>query len=235
MNVGGIELEHPIMLASGIMGMSASSLIRIAHSGASAVVTKSVGLEPREGYPNPSFVSLDVGFLNAMGLPNPSVSVFSEEINSVREEGIVVIASIYGSCEEEFVKVATQLYPNAFELNLSCPHIKGYGAELGSDPERVEHIVASVKDVVDVPVWAKLTPNVADICEIGMAAQKGGADAVVAINTVRAMAIDIESGHPVLGNVIGGLSGKAIKPVGVRCVYELYKEVDIPIIGVGGI
>jgi len=230
-----LQLKNPLILASGIMGSSASALLRMARAGAGAVVTKSLGLLPREGYPNPTVIEVEGGLLNAMGLPNPSAEAFAEDVERVKQEGVVVIASIFGSTPEEFALAASVLSPHAFELNLSCPHAEGYGADIGADPKAVREVVCAVKDVVDVPVWAKLTPNVSSISAIGLAAQEGGADAVVAINTLKAMAIDIHSGHPILANRFGGLSGAAIKPVGVRCVYELYEVLDIPIIGVGGV
>jgi dihydroorotate dehydrogenase (NAD+) catalytic subunit len=135
------------------------------------------------------------------------------------------------------VELAEKLcgYADALELNLSCPHAEGYGIEVGSEPAAVEAITNSVRRHVDIPIWVKLTPNVTDIVAIGRAAEKGGADAVVAINTVKGMAIDVESARPVLGNRFGGLSGSAIKPIAIKCVYDLYAALGIPIIGVGGI
>ena len=239
LKVTGIELRNPTILASGIMGTTGASLVRMANSGAGAVVTKSIGPEPKTGHANPSMVQIECGFLNAMGLPNPSYAGFEEELQIAKKDsGVPVIASIFGGNAEEFVKVAEGLAdtkPDAFELNLSCPHAEGYGATIGADSCMVEAITSAVCDVVDVPVWVKLTPNVTDIKGIGKAAQNGGADAVVAINTVRGMAIDIESGYPILGNRFGGLSGPAVKPVAVKCVYDLYEALDIPVIGVGGI
>lgn len=170
-----------------------------------------------------------------MGLPNPSYRNFQDEIEKAKEGGVPVIASIFGGEPDEFREVAKALCPDAFELNVSCPHAHGYGTEVGTDPVLVEEITRAVKSTVEVPVWVKLTPNVTDITRIGVAAQQGGADAVVAINTVRGMAIDIESGYPLLGNKFGGLSGRAIKPVAIKCVYDLFKTLDIPVIGVGGI
>ncbi|MEM2924746.1 MAG: dihydroorotate dehydrogenase [Methanocellales archaeon] len=236
--IGSLSLKNPTILAAGILGTSASSLNRIASLGAGAVVTKSIGSKPREGYPNPVVVQTECGLLNAMGLPNPSYKEFKWEIKRVKKEGVTVIASIFGNSVEEFIEVATGICkakPSALELNLSCPHAKGYGADVGTDPELVRKITRSVKKEVEIPVWVKLTPNVTDIVEIGRAAERGGADAIVAINTLRGMAIDIESGYPILSNKIGGLSGKGIKPIAIRCVYELYENLDIPIIGVGGI
>jgi dihydroorotate dehydrogenase (NAD+) catalytic subunit len=237
--ITGIELENPTILAAGIMGTTGASLVRVAKEGAGAVVTKSIGPEPKEGHKNPSMIDLGYGFLNAMGLPNPSYPDFKNELAIAKKEsGTPVIASIFGGTEEEFVEVAQGLLesePDAFELNVSCPHALGYGASVGSNPDAVESITTAVKDAVDIPVWVKLTPNVTDIVSIGDAAQRGGADAVVAINTVKGMAIDIESGYPILGNRFGGLSGKAVKPVAIKCVYDLYTALDIPVIGVGGI
>jgi dihydroorotate dehydrogenase (NAD+) catalytic subunit len=231
----GLNLKNPHMLAAGIMGTTGDSLKRIALAGAGAVVTKSIGTEPRSGHSNPSMVEVDCGYLNAMGLPNPSYKNFQDEIDRAREGGVPVIASIFGGCSPDFSEIAKSLDADAFELNVSCPHAHGYGAEIGTDPALVEDITHAVKIAVNVPLWVKLTPNVTDIKSIGLAAQHGGADAVVAINTVRGMAIDIESGYPILGNKFGGLSGRAIKPVAVKCVYDLYEVLDIPVIGVGGI
>lgn len=237
--ITGIEFRNPTILASGIMGTTGASLVRMANSGAGAVVTKSIGPEPKIGHPNPSMVKLDVGFLNAMGLPNPSYADFGNEIKVAKEgSDVPVIASIFGGNAEEFVRVAEGLAdasPDAFELNVSCPHAEGYGATIGTDSCMVEAITAAVCDAVDIPVWVKLTPNVTDIKSIGKAAENGGAAAVVAINTLRGMAIDISSGYPILGNRFGGLSGSAVKPVAIKCVYDLYEALDIPVIGVGGV
>lgn len=239
MNITGLHLKNPTILAAGIMGTTGASLIRMALEGAGAVVTKSIGPQPKEGHSNPSMVKLDCGYLNAMGLPNPSYEAFLPELEKAKNKsGVPVIASIFGGNPEEFRMVAEGLTPgkpDAFELNVSCPHAMGYGASVGTDPAMVKAVTSAVCEVTDIPVWVKLTPNVTDIVTIGKAAQAGGADAVVAINTVRGMAIDIYSGYPVLGNRFGGLSGEAVRPVAVKCVYDLYANLDIPIIGVGGI
>ncbi|MHC1575912.1 MAG: dihydroorotate dehydrogenase [Methanosarcinaceae archaeon] len=238
-NVTGLDLKNPTILAAGIMGTTGAAMIRMVKAGAGAVVTKSIGPEPKIGHSNPSMIQLDCGYINAMGLPNPSYADFVDEIRVVKEAvDVPVIASIFGGDATEFVQVAEGLGsadPDAFELNVSCPHADGYGATIGSDPALVEDITHMVRNAVDVPVWVKLTPNVTDIVDIGKAAQRGGADAVVAINTVRAMAIDVASGYPILGNRFGGLSGAAIRPIAVKCIYDLYQALDIPIIGVGGV
>jgi dihydroorotate dehydrogenase (NAD+) catalytic subunit len=232
---GGLALPNPILLAAGILGTTGASLRRAALAGAGGVVTKSVGSVPREGHPGPTVVQVECGLLNAMGLPNPSYKEFQEEIDIAKTGGVPVIASIFGSSAEEFAMIARSLRADAFELNLSCPHAEKYGSELGRYPEMVETVTGAVKAAANVPVWVKLTPNTADIAELGLAAQRGGADAVVAINTLKAMAIDIETGYPILGNRFGGLSGQAIKPVAVRCVYDLASLLEIPVIGVGGV
>jgi dihydroorotate dehydrogenase (NAD+) catalytic subunit len=234
-HAGGLDLKNPVLLAAGILGTTGASLRRASLAGAGGVVTKSVGSVPREGHPGPAIVHVKCGLLNAMGLPNPSYRDFQSEIETARSAGVPVIASIFGSSAAEFAQIARVLKADAFELNLSCPHAEKYGSELGRYPDLVESVTGAVKAAADVPVWVKLTPNTADILELGLAAQRGGADAVVAINTLKAMAIDIETGYPILGNRYGGLSGQAIKPVAVRCVYELYGRLEIPVIGVGGI
>jgi dihydroorotate dehydrogenase (NAD+) catalytic subunit len=236
--IAGLKLANPTMLAAGVLGLTGSFLKKVVEAGAGAVVTKSLGLKPREGYPNPSVVQVDCGLLNAMGLPNPGVRHFGEEIREVKETEVPVIVSIYAFSSEEFAKaaeVAVDVGADALELNVSCPHVEGTGAEIGSDPELVAKVVSKVKNEADKPVFVKLTPNVANIVEVAKAAVKAGADAITAINTVRAMAIEIETTRPVLANKIGGLSGPAIKPIAVRCVYEIYREVDVPVIGCGGI
>jgi dihydroorotate dehydrogenase (NAD+) catalytic subunit len=236
----GLKMKNPTILAAGVLGTTGASLCRVAlEGGAGAVVTKSIGSVPMSGHPNPSLVRLDCGFLNAMGLPNPSYPAFLRELEIAKKSaGVPVIASIFGGGPKEFAEVAEGLLsenPEAFELNVSCPHAEGYGATLGSNPCLVQEVTEAVKDVSKIPVWVKLTPNVSDIAAVGRAAEAGGADAVVAINTVKGMAIDIESGYPVLGNRSGGLSGKAIKPVAVKCIYDLYTALELPIIGVGGV
>jgi dihydroorotate dehydrogenase (NAD+) catalytic subunit len=220
------------------MDEDAGSMTRIFKSGAAAIVTKSIGLKPRKGYPNPSVIELECGLLNAMGLPNPGIEEFKTEVIKLKKSKITIIGSIFGSNSNEFTLLGTKMQDagvNALELNMSCPHAKGYGLEIGSNQKNVEKITAKVKSSVSIPVFVKISPNLTDVPKIAQSAEKGGADAIVAINTLKAMKIDIETKRPILSNKIGGYSGKAIKPIGIRCVYEIYKKVDIPIIGVGGI
>ena len=234
----GLRLKNPTMLASGVLDETGKSMIEVARAGAGAIVTKSVGREPRAGHPNPSVVELEIGLLNAMGLPNPGIELYAQEVREARKGGVPIIGSVFGGTEEEIAELAGQIAKagaDAVELNLSCPHAKGYGTELGSTPERVEACCRLAKMEARVPIFPKLTPNTSSIAELARAAERGGADGIVAINTLKAMAISPEARMPILGNRFGGLSGPAIKPVGVRCVYEIFEAVKIPIIGVGGV
>jgi dihydroorotate dehydrogenase (NAD+) catalytic subunit len=237
--VAGLRLRNPTMLSAGVLGMTAKSLGMVWDAGAGAVVTKSLGLEPRIGYANPTIVDIGCGFINAMGLPNPGVHEYLRELSSIPDrEGMVIVGSVYGSDPGQFAEAAHILAQGgvkAVELNVSCPHAKGMGAEVGQDPGLVEEVVRAVKDAIRLPVFAKLTPNVTRISDLARAAERGGADAVVAVNTLRAMAIDIDAQRPVLANRVGGLSGPAIKPVAIRCVYEIAEVVGIPVIGCGGV
>ncbi|MEF8878986.1 MAG: dihydroorotate dehydrogenase [Candidatus Thermoplasmatota archaeon] len=236
--ISDLELENPTILASGLMDEDAESMKRILRSGAAAVVTKSIGLEPNEGYPNPTAIELEHGILNAMGLPNPGIEKFKDEIKKLSSLDVTVIGSIYGSNAEEFREIAEKMQQSgakAIELNLSCPHAKKCGLEVGSDPKIVENICTKTKKSVDIPVFAKISPNLNNVVEIAEAAEEGEVDAIVAINTVKAMKINLEFQKPVLYNKIGGYSGGGVKPIGVRCVYEIFKNVDIPVIGCGGV
>ena len=238
LKLSSLKLKNPTILASGLMDEDAGSMQRIFNCGAGAIVTKSIGLKPREGYPNPTIIELEHGILNAMGLPNPGIEEFKDEIIKLKKSNIPIIGSIFGTNSKEFVELAKKMQSygvDALELNMSCPHAKGYGLEIGSDPKLVKDITSKVKESSDVPVFVKISPNLINIVEIAQSAEMGNADGIVAINTVKAMKIDLELKMPVLSNKIGGYSGKAIKPIGVRCVYEISKNVDIPVIGVGGV
>jgi dihydroorotate dehydrogenase (NAD+) catalytic subunit len=230
---GGVTIDNHLVLAAGVLGTTGASLARILSSGAGAVVTKSIGPFAHEGHPGPCFCEINGGLINAMGLPNPSKDFLSE---LAPLEGKPVIASIFGGNPSEFREVASWFTGrvSGLELNLSCPHAEGYGAAIGSSPDMVEACTKAVKSF-GVPVWVKLTPNVTDITECGIAAERGGADGIVAINTVKAMRISTDLRRPVLGNRFGGLSGPAIFPIAVRCVYELYEACSIPVIGCGGV
>lgn len=223
-----LKLKNPVILASGILDSTKHSIEFFKHAG--AIVTKSIGKKERDGHQNPTFVELDHGILNAMGLPNPGVEEYIKELESIGIEN--VIGSIFGESTEDFLFVAKKIggYVKAIEMNMSCPHVRGHGAEFPL--EEVGITVQKVKETVDVPVFVKL--GVENIKSKAYEAVQAGADGIVAINTIKAMAIETETSLPLLGNIYGGYSGPAIKPIGLRCVYEL-SSLPIPIIGVGGI
>lgn len=234
--VGGIQLSSPAILASGILDENGYTMKRILDEGAGAVVTKSIGVEERNGYMPPVVFEGKNWLLNAMGLPNPGIDHFKDEIAIAKKSGKPVIGSIFGSSVDDFLVLGQKMESfgvGAVELNLSCPHVSGYGSEVGSDPVLVKNIVRELKGTLSIPVWSKLSPNVTSILDIARSASDS--DALVLINTLRGMAINIYSRMPVLTNVYGGVSGPPIKPVGLRLVYEVRKEMDIDIIGVGGI
>ncbi len=235
--IGSLTLERPTILASGILGISLDVFNRIYKAGAGAVVTKSLSKEPWEGYANPTIFSVKGnGWLNAVGLSNPGASNFAKMIEPNNQ--VPIIVSLVGSVEKDFefmIKQFENCKVAAYELNLSCPHVAKVGLEVGDDPELVENIVKTVKQVTKVPVFAKVGLGSTDYLETVGRAVEAGADGITAINTLRAMAIDIETERPILSNKIGGLSGTPIKPIAVRCVYEISSKFDIPIIGCGGI
>ena len=234
--IAGLNLRNPVIVASGILGLSQSIFNRLYNLGAGAIVSKSISLLPREGYRNPTIVSVDnMSYINAVGLANPGTESFSKEIS--KNNGPLII-SLVGSDESEFSVIANKfknLNILGFELNLSCPHVEKMGMEIGDDVNLVYDIIKSIKRDTTKPLFVKVGLGKSDIIEVAKIAESAGADGITAINTLRAMKIDIETRCPVLENKIGGLSGRAIKPLGVRCVYELSKSLRIPIIGCGGI
>lgn len=237
--IAGTAFPRPTLLASGIWGESGASLAGAFQAGAGGVVTKSIGTSSREGYPNPTVEQFgDWGMLNAMGLPNPGMDEYPKEIAQALSAGVRVVGSVFGGDAEEFAALARRMEAtgvHALELNLSCPHAKGYGSEIGQDPRELAEVVKAVKSATTLPVWAKITPNAQDPALLAEAAQNAGADAITAINTVRALAIDPTLRRPVLAHGLGGLSGPAIKPIGLACVWQIFERVRIPIVGVGGI
>jgi len=236
--IGSMSLKNPTILASGIMDQDAESIKRVFENGAGSVVTKSIGLKPNKGYSNPTFVELEYGILNAMGLPNPGINKFKYEIEKIKKYKIPVIGSIFGSTSKEFINLGLNMQKfgaDALEINMSCPHAKGYGLEIGSDPDLVYNIICDLKDSVKIPIFVKISSNLTDIIKIAKIIEDSNADGIVAINSIKSMKIDLTIKKPILSNKIGGYTGKAIKPIGVRCVYEISENVKIPIIGVGGI
>jgi dihydroorotate dehydrogenase (NAD+) catalytic subunit len=236
--MAGLKLRAPTLNASGVLGMSAPLLKRVYDSGAGAVVTKSLGPSARPGHINPTIVEVECGLLNAMGLPNPGVAEFLPELGELKREGIPVVASFFASSIPEFAESARTLSAagaDALELNLSCPNVGGEPGMCAADAGSVERVTSAVVKASAVPVFVKLSPMVAEIAPIARRAEGAGADGIVAVNTLKAMAIDADFRRPILSNVTGGLSGAAIKPVALRCVWEIAEAVEIPIIGCGGI
>ncbi len=236
-SIGKIQLDKPVMLASGILGISLDVFNRLYASGAGAVVTKSLSTAPWEGYPNPTIFSVKGGgWINAVGLSNPGASNFAKMIES--NEDVPIIVSLVGSVPEDFeimIKEFENCKVKAYELNLSCPHVAKVGLEVGDDPGLVKKIVTTVKNATNVPVIAKVGLGTSNYLNTVNNAVDSGIDAITAINTVRAMAIDVETKRPILSNKFGGLSGTPIKPIALRCVYEISSKYDIPIIGCGGV
>jgi dihydroorotate dehydrogenase (NAD+) catalytic subunit len=238
--ISGIKMRNPLILASGILGVVPSTMVRLAEAGIGAVTSKSIGPVPRKGYGNPSVVELSKGtLLNSVGLANPGIDEFVKEIEEYKSRtDVPLFVSVFGGDPDVYANIAGRCCDagaDAVELNVSCPHAEV--SAIGASAELTGIFTNTVKTSVKKPVFVKLTPNVTDIVSIGLAAQKAGADGLIAINTVKGLAIDIETGYPLLSHGIGGLSGRAIKPIGVRCVYELAKNKDIkiPIIGCGGV
>ncbi len=241
-NLAGLKLKNPLILASGVLGVNSSLMIRVANSNCGAITTKSIGSEPRAGYNNPTVVELGNGnLINAMGLPNPGCEEFLHELIDYKKQSRTpIIASIFGKDLDEFLFVAKTLQngnPDAFELNVSCPHGGKYGAIIGQDPNLVYEITKKIKKITNAPIFVKISPNLTDLRVPAEAAIKGGANGIVVINTIRAMAIDLKYRKPILANKYGGLSGPAIKPVAIKCVYDMFSSFGnkVPIIGVGGI
>ena len=236
-SIGKIQLERPVMLASGILGISLDVFNRLYRSGAGAVVSKSLSTEPWDGYPNPTIFSVNGGgWINAVGLSNPGAPNFAKMIESNKD--VPIIISLVGSIPEDFemmVKQFKNCKVTAYELNLSCPHVAKVGLEVGDDPELVKKIVSTMKNSTHVPVIAKVGLGTTHYLNTVNAAIDSGIDAITAINTIRAMAIDVETQRPILSNKFGGLSGTPIKPIALRCVYEISSKYNIPIIGCGGI
>jgi len=236
-NIAGMELRNPTMLASGFLGISQAIFNRLYNADVGAIVSKSISSEPREGYRNPTTVCLEGGnYLNAVGLANPGAEAFSREIAS--NTNVPLIISLVGSSHHDFPPIINKfddLNILGYEINLSCPHVAKMGIEVGDDPEMVTKIVKTVKSHTLKPVIVKVGIGNVDPLEIARAAKDADADAITAINTIRAMTINIESGIPILSNKIGGVSGKPLRSIAIRCVYEISKNIRIPVIGCGGI
>jgi dihydroorotate dehydrogenase (NAD+) catalytic subunit len=238
-SLGRLKLNNPIMVASGTFGYAREMEGIVDVSRLGAVLPKTITAEPRIGNAPWRTVETAAGLLNAIGLDNDGVDAFLDQhLPYLREIGTVVVVSVAGRTQDDFAHLAERVggQPGvaAIELNLSCPNVSG-GVDFGTDPRACREVVARCRDRSAVPILAKLTPNVTRIAEIAAAAADGGADAVCLINTVLGMSVDWRRRRPMLGNVMGGLSGPAIKPIALRCVHQVASATSVPIIGIGGI
>ena len=241
--LAGVRCANPLVLASGIWGTSPALLERAARAGAGAVTAKTCTPAPRRGHRNPTAVDWGHGLINAMGLPNPGaeeeVALLRDAARRLAPLGVPLIASIAADTVEDFGRAAAMVSeagPALIEINISCPNLEaGAGEMFASSPEAAAAVTRRVKASTSIPCFVKLSPNVPDIAAIARAAAAAGADGITAINTMPGMLVDAESGAPVLANKTGGLSGAALKPIALRCVYEIFSAVDLPIIGTGGV
>lgn len=236
----GLTLKNPIMPASGCFGFGKEYSQFYDLSVLGAIMIKATTVEPRFGNPTPRVAETSSGMLNAIGLQNPGLEkVLGEELPWLENYDVPIIANVAGSLEEDYVRVAKEISKasnvQALELNISCPNVKKGGIAFGTIPEIAKQLTRKVKEVSDVPVYVKLSPNVTNIVEMAKAVEQGGADGLTMINTLVGMKLDLKTGKPILANRTGGLSGPAIKPVAVRLIYEVSQAVEIPIIGMGGI
>ncbi|WP_297817664.1 dihydroorotate dehydrogenase [uncultured Lactobacillus sp.] len=241
-NLPGLKLKNPLMPASGTFGFGdtkAAQSFDLNKLG--AIVLKTTTKKAKLGNPAPQIALLDDGVMNSVGLTNPGAQqVVSEKILPLRQKypNLPIIASVGGASIDDYVDVAQKLDQapiDALEINISCPNVAQGGMHFGTDPETVEKLTSVVKKKVTHPIYVKLTPNVTDIVAIAQAAARAGADGLSMINTLLGLEIDVKTRKPVLGNGMGGLSGKAIQPLALRMIYQVHQKVDLPIIGMGGI
>ncbi|WP_224925359.1 dihydroorotate dehydrogenase [Bacillus pumilus] len=236
----GLSLKNPIIPASGCFGFGREFASLYDLSVLGSIMIKATTLEPRFGNPTPRVAETGAGMLNAIGLQNPGLKgVMENELPWLEQFDTPIIANVAGSQVDDYVEVAKQISQaknvHALELNISCPNVKTGGIAFGTDPQMAAALTKAVKDVSSVPVYVKLSPNVANIVEIAQAIESAGADGLTMINTLIGMRLDLKTGKPILANKTGGLSGPAIKPVAVRMVHEVSQAVSIPIIGMGGV
>ncbi len=239
-NLGSLKLKNPVIAASGTFGYGEeySGIIPLGSLG--AIVTKGLSLEPHKGNSPPRLAETPSGMLNAIGLENVGLEIFlQEKLPFLRGARCPVLVNIFGSTVEEYGEMARRLSDvegiAGMEVNISCPNLKAGGVVFASEPRAVHRVVLKVRRSTSSFVMVKLSPNVADIGKIALAAEEAGADAVSLINTLTGLAIDVQTRTPVLGNITGGLSGPAIKPIGLRMVWQAAQVVRIPVVGIGGI
>ncbi len=238
-NLCGVTLKNPVIAASGTFGFGREYDEYFDIQALGGIAVKGLTAAPRQGNPAPRVAETPCGMLNAVGLQNPGVEAFiGQELPWLLSRDIAVIANIAGASVDEYVRMASRLAGTGvhlLEMNISCPNVKEGGVAFGTRPETVYDVTRAVAAAAGQPLMVKLSPNVASIQEVALAAQEGGADALSLINTITGMAVDVHTRRPVLGNVVGGLSGPAVKPVALRMVHQAYKAVSIPIVGMGGI
>lgn len=238
-DLGRLRLPNPILVASGTFGYAREMQGLVPLDRLGGIVPKTITKAPRIGNAPWRTVETSAGMLNSIGLDNDGIDAFlGHHLPYLATVGAPIIVSVAGHDEGEFCELAGRLEGQAgvaaVELNVSCPNVSG-GVDFGTDPRLCERVVAGARKACSLPIWAKLTPNVADIASVARAAEQGGADAISAVNTCLGMAIDWRRRRPILGNVVGGLSGPAIKPIALRCVYQVARAVKIPVVGIGGI
>jgi dihydroorotate dehydrogenase (NAD+) catalytic subunit len=238
--LGALRLKNPVMAASGTFGYGEEYSRVVPLKKLGAVVTKGLSREPRKGNSPPRLAETAAGMLNAIGLENVGVEDFLRtKMPFLRRAGCPVLVNIFGSTPEEYAELARRLSEEegiaGLEVNVSCPNLRGGGVVFATDPKAVHQVVSKVRQATRAFFMVKLSPNVSDIGKIAVAVEEGGADAISLINTLTGMAVDIRTRSPVLGNITGGLSGPAIKPIGLRMVWEVSQAVQIPIVGMGGI
>jgi len=239
-NLGSLALKNPVMAASGTFGYGEEYVGIIPRGSLGAIITKGLSLEPRRGNPPPRLAETPSGMLNAIGLENVGLKIFLEEkMPFLRRGRSPVLVNIFGATAEEYAELAGKLSEvdgvAGLEINVSCPNLKAGGAIFASEARSVHQVVSKVRRATSSFVMVKLSPNVADIVKIARASEEAGADAVSLINTLTGLAIDVRTRTPVLGNITGGLSGPAIKPIGLRMVWQVAQAVRIPVVGMGGI
>jgi dihydroorotate dehydrogenase (NAD+) catalytic subunit len=237
--LGRLRLKNPILVASGTFGYAREMAAYVDYAQLGGIIPKTITPLPRMGNPPPRTCETSSGMLNSIGLDNDGLDAFIEKhLRNLLQLGTAIIANVAGKTVDEFALMAARLGEftdlAAIELNISCPNVSG-GVDFGTNPDLTRRVVAAVREACPLPVIAKLTPNVTDITAIAAAAKDGGADAVSLVNTFQGMAVDWRKRKPILGNKIGGLSGPAIKPLALRCVWQVAQKVDIPIIGIGGV
>jgi dihydroorotate dehydrogenase (NAD+) catalytic subunit len=239
-DIGGIEIKNPVMTASGTFGYASEFEDLVDLNRLGAIVVKGLSLEPSRGNPPPRIVETPCGMLNAIGLENVGLAAFvKDKLPFLRRLDTPIFVNVYGKSTKEYAELAARLEDidgvSGIEVNISCPNVKSGGMAFGAYPESAAEVVRAIRKQTTKPMMVKLSPNVTDITEIAKSVEAEGADSISLINTITGMAIDIETRRPKIGNITGGLSGPAIKPVALRMVWQVAQTVNVPVVGIGGI